>query len=80
MYIFWIFGYTIYKRQILNNFIIFLFFYFVYLCCFIMLVIYIFSFVIEQDKKPKYRDMNIMPVVSSDEEDFAFDEFDFYEW
>jgi len=44
-----------------------------------MLVIYIFSFVIEQDKKPKYRDMNIMPVISSDEEDFAFDEFDFYE-
>ncbi|KAH0952534.1 hypothetical protein HN011_002272 [Eciton burchellii] len=35
----------------------------------------------EEDKKrDKYHDMNIMPFVSSsDEEDFTFNEFDFYE-
>jgi hypothetical protein len=46
-----------------------------------MLVICTFPFVIEEDKKrDKYHDMNIMPFVSSsDEEDFTFNEFDFYE-
>lgn len=40
----------------------------------------IFLLVRQNDySKPKYRDMNIIPVVpSSDEEDFLYEEYDFF--